>query len=136
MLVYELKDKMTGTWDTDARAMIDVWQNYYHVSLDEFKEAVFVKGVNFSKQNNGRAWIVDSEKAKGVFSKEIQEYIVNEGFDVFRKSGVKYFITINSKVSALTKSTVNKYKASALKKGLEQIELGSVEDAILWLKNK
>lgn len=136
MLVYELKDKMTGTWDSGARAMIDVWQNYYHVSLDEFRKAVFEKGISFSKQNNGRAWIVDSENAKGVFSKDIQDYIVNEGFEIFRKNGVKYFITINSKVSALTKSTVNKYKSSAVKNSLEQIELNSVDDAIFWLKDK
>jgi hypothetical protein len=50
--------------------MVDTWTTY-NVSLEEFKDAVLVKGVNYARANGGVAWIVDSSKAQGVFTQEI-----------------------------------------------------------------
>ncbi len=102
--------------------------------MEEFSEAVLVKGLNHSKQSNGRAWIVDSSKAEGAFSQEIQKFIETDIFPAFVKNGVKYFITINSKVAPLTRLTVRQYSATAGPLGLQLVEVNSVADAKNWLK--
>ena len=134
MNIFEIKDKIKVTWNPEVRAIIDTWSTYF-ITIEEFKEAVMVAGMNHAKANNGQAWIVDSSKAEGVFMQAIQKFIGETVFPTFVKNGIKYFITINSKVQAVTRLTVNQYKATAVISGLEQIELNSVEDAILWLKS-
>ena len=134
MKIYEIKDKLVGEWNSDAKAIIDTWTNLFHLTLSDFKEAVFNKGIKFAKSNNGQAWIVDNTNAKGVFSQDIQTFLKEEGFKMFKENGIEYFITINSKANPLTNMTASRYKATALKSGLQQIELHSVADAIMWLK--
>ena len=135
MKVYEIKDNLVGEWNSEAKAMIDTWTSYYFLTLEDFKNAVFDKGIKFAKQNNGIAWIVDNTNAKGVFSQDIQIFLKEEGFKIFKDNGIKYFITINSNANPLTNMTVSRYKATASESGLHQIELNSVADAIMWLKH-
>lgn len=135
MEVYKIEGKMTGVWNSNARAMVDTWSDYYGVNLIDFKNTVFNRGLNFAKLNKGLAWIVDSSKAKGVFDQKIQKFLKNEGFDLFVKNGIKYFITINSKVNPITQLTVGRYKSLAAQSGLQLIELNNVDDAILWLNS-
>ncbi len=134
MKVYEIKDTVVGVWNSEVRAMVDTWKNYSFLTLDNYKNTIFVKGVNYAKANNGQAWIVDSSNATGVFSQEIQQYIEKYAFKIFKKKGINYFITINSEISPLTKMTVNRYNTHANDAGVEQIEVNSVADAIEWLK--
>jgi len=47
---------------------------------------------------------------------------------------VKYFITIKSRVDALTKMTVSNYSAKAGPNGLQLLEVNMVEDGIRWLE--
>ncbi len=133
MQIYSIPGKLTGTWRGDAKAVVDTWSSYF-VTIDEFREAVLVKGVKHSKANGGRAWIVDSSSAKGVFAPEIQEFIGSDVFPAFAQNGVKYFITISKDANALTKMTVKSYSAKAGPNGLQLIDLNSVDDAIAWLK--
>ena len=133
MFVYEVPGKLKVTWDAELRAIIDTWKTYA-ITLDEFREAVLIRGLNHSKPNNGRAWIVDSSTAEGAFSQEIQKFIETDIFPAFVKNGVKYFITINSKVAPLTRLTVRQYSASAGPLGLKLVEVNSVEDAKSWLR--
>jgi len=88
--IYEIPGKLVVECDTTARAIIDTWTTYF-VSLEEFREAVLIRGVEHAKANNVHAWIVDSHKAKGVFSPEIQDFIASKVFPVFAKIGIKYF---------------------------------------------
>ena len=67
-------------------------------------------------------------------SKEIQDFIGNSVFPAFAKNNIKYFITITSKVSAITKMSVRSYSAKTGPNGLKLVELNSVADAITWLK--
>ncbi len=80
------------------------------------------------------AWIVDSSQATGAFSQEIQDYIGSDIFPAFAANGIKYFITVNSQVSAITKMTVRNYSAKTGPHGLQLVELASAEDAIEWLR--
>ncbi|MBF0253156.1 MAG: hypothetical protein HQL29_05005, partial [Candidatus Omnitrophica bacterium] len=92
--------------------------------------------VQFAKERDVIAWIVDSSQAKGVFTQEIHEFIGSDIFPAFKKIGVKYFITINSQQSALTNLTVSQYSSKAGPFGLELVEVPSVEKAIEWLNFK
>jgi len=94
-----------------------------------------VKGLNYAKTHKGIAWIVDSSEAKGSFPPEIQEFIGSDVFPAFAKNGIKYFITITSKESALTRMTISTYSAKTGPHGLQLLEVNSVDDAIEWLKN-
>ncbi|KKL05240.1 hypothetical protein LCGC14_2608040, partial [marine sediment metagenome] len=64
-----------------------------------------VRGINHAKANEGKAWIVDSHRAKGVFSTEIQEYIASDVFPRFAEIGIKYFIPISLHLSLSSSRT-------------------------------
>lgn len=134
MKIHSLPGKLEVSWRSDVKAIVDTWHTY-GITLDEFKEAVLVKGLNHSKANGGVAWIVDSSKAEGVFDTEIQNFIGSDVFPAFAKNGIKYFITINSQVSALTKMTVRTYQSKTGPNGLKLVEVNSVDDAVEWLKH-
>ncbi len=131
--VCSIPDKMETTWSNEAKCIVDTWTSYI-VTIDEFREAVLVKGLDHSKANGGIAWIVDSSTAKGSFRQEIQDFIGSDIFPAFAANGIKYFITITSQASAITKMTVSSYSAKAGPCGLNLVEVDSVENAIEWLK--
>jgi hypothetical protein len=130
--IYEIPGKLTVEWDSDTKAIIDTWTTYF-VTLEEFKQAVMVRGINHAKANEGKAWIVDSHKAKGVFSPEIQEYIASDVFPRFVEIGIKYFIPITAE-DAVTRLTVNQYSSQAGPNGLQLVKGSSAVGAISWLK--
>ncbi len=131
--LYSIPGKLETSWCQEASCVVDTWTSY-SVSLDEFKKAVMENGLEYAKVNKGVAWIVDSSTAKGVFSQEIQEYIGSEVFAAFAENGIKYFITITSQVSAITKMTVSSYSSQVGPNGIRLVEADSVENAIEWLK--
>jgi len=116
----------------DAHAIVDGWTSY-GVSLAEFREAVLVRGLGYAKQKRGRAWIVDSSRAKGLFSDDIQRFIGTDVFPAFAKAGSKYFATISSS-SSLTNLSMGTYKARLGPNGIQLAEPGSVGQALQWLK--
>ncbi len=135
MRVFELPNKLTVDWKKEVRAIIDTWTTY-NISLDEMRRAVLIEGVNFAKERQVKAWIVDSSSAKSAFSQDIHRLIDTEIFPVFHSIGVKYFITINSKISSITRLNVKQYSAVAGPNGVQLIELNSVADAVKWLKSR
>jgi len=130
--VNTIPGKMSTSYDSEAKAVIDTWTNY-NVTLAEFREAVLNKGLACSRKNRGRAWIVDSSSASSLFSSEIQAFIASDLFPAFAKDGIKYFITIASK-SAMTQLTIKNYKAQAGPHGLTLVEVDSVASAVAWLR--
>ncbi len=132
-VIQTIQGKMESTWKEEVKAVVDTWTTY-NVSLPDFKEAVLIKGVDYAKAHGAVAWIVDSSKAEGAFSMEIQNFIGSDIFPGFAKAGIKYFITISSKVSAVTNLNIKTYAAKTGPAGLKLIELNSVEDAVKWLK--
>jgi hypothetical protein len=83
--------------------------------------------------NGAKAWIVDSSKATGTFSQEIQEFIGTDVFKAFAGAGIKYFITINSS-SAVTRMTVRNYSAKIGSSGIKLVDVPTLSAAIDWLK--
>lgn len=132
MPIHVIPGKLEVHWDSAVRAIIDIWTDY-SVTLDEFKDAVFEKGLSHAKASGGRAWIVDSSKASGNFTKECQDFIAAECFPVFAENGIKYFITIKSE-SALTNISIKSYSAKAGPSGIKLVELPSVDAAREWLE--
>ncbi len=134
MNIHTIPGKLEVTWLDDVKAIVDTWSNY-NVTAEEFKATVIGKGLAYAKAHGGTAYIVDSSNAKGVFSQQIQELIDTDIFPAFAKGGIKYFITISSKVSAITNMTVKSYSAKTGPHGLKLVELNSVSDAAEWLKH-
>ena len=132
MRIFEIPNKLTVDWNEEAKAIIDTWTTYF-VTLDEFKEAVMVKGVNHAKAHGGKAWIVDSHQATGAFSLEIQKYIETEVFKKFAEIGIKYFMAINSE-DAMAKLTVDQYTSQVGPAGMKLLMGSSAQGAIEWLK--
>ncbi len=132
MKIHEIPGKLSVNWDAEAHAVVDTWSTYF-VSLEEFKDAVLIKGVNFAKTHGAKAWIVDSSQAKGVFSPEIQDLIGKEVFPAFAKINIKYFITVTSQ-SAATKLSISAYTSKLGPNGIKLVEATSAKDAIEWLK--
>jgi hypothetical protein len=130
--IYEIPNKLLVEWEPSVRAIIDTWTTYF-VSLEEFRNAVLIYGVNHAKANNAQAWIVDSHNARGAFSSEIQDFIVSDIFPTFAQIGIKYFMAINAE-NAVTRLTVNQYTAEAGPLGLKVLKGSSAEGAIEWLK--
>jgi hypothetical protein len=131
--IHNIPGKMETSWISEVNAVLDTWTTYV-VSLSDFKEAVLVKGLDYARKHKGIAWIVDSSTAHGAFSQEIQAFIGSDVFPSFAKAGIKYFITILPKESAVTKMTVKNYMAKVGPNGLQLVECNSVEDAVEWLK--
>lgn len=130
--IYEIPNKLLCEWDSEAKAVVDTWTTYA-VTLEEFKEAVLIRGVNYAKMNGVVAWIVDSHKAEGIFTQEIQNLINTTVFPTFASIGVKYFMTIDSH-AALTNLTISQYKTSAGPNGLKVLSGSTAEGAVEWLK--
>jgi hypothetical protein len=130
--VHNVPDKLNVQWVPEVKAVLDTWTSYF-ITLPSFREAVLEKALSFAKDQGVRAWIVDSSKAKGAFSQEIQDFIGSDVFPAFAKAGVKYFVTITS-TSALTNMTIGSYAAKLGPNGLKLVEATSAAAAIEWLK--
>jgi hypothetical protein len=130
--VFEIPGKLTVEWHADAKAIIDTWTDY-GVSKDAFAEAVLKKGVAHAKANGGKAYIVDSSKAVGTFSDEIQRFIGSDVFPAFAKNGITHFITISSEYMT-TNSTIKDYSSKAGPNGLQLVEAGNLEAALEALR--
>lgn len=130
--VYSIPGCLETSWSGEAKAIIDSWSNY-NISLENFKDAVLVRGLDYAKKNKGVAWIVDSSNAKGVFTQECQNLISSDIFPAFHRNGIKYFITITSQ-SSLTRMSIKSYQAKTGPHGLQLVEVASLSDAIEWLK--
>ncbi len=133
MNVYSIPGKVEAVWREDVKALISTWLDYY-VTLDDFRQAVLVNGVNHVRANGGIAWITDSTQAHGILSKEIQEFIDNDVFPALAEIGIKYFMTITSQVSAVTRLTVLSYSAKVGPHGITLVETDTLDNAIKWLK--
>lgn len=130
--IYSIPGYLDVSWENEVKAVVDTWLNYT-ISLEKFRDAVLINGLNYAKKNRGVAWIVDSSGSKGVFTQECQNFISSDIFPAFHKNGIKYFITITSQ-SSLTRMSIKSYQAKTGPHGLQLVEVASVSDAIQWLK--
>ena len=134
-LIHEIPGKVRVTWNKDCQAVIDTWENYY-VRIDEFHDAILVKGLDHSKLHGGRAWIVDSSKAEGKFAKNLLDYIGTDVFPALVKHGIKYFITIKPKHSPVAAFNVTAYSTKTHAAGLKLVEMENLDQALDWLKQQ
>jgi len=132
-LIYEIPGKLTVYWDENVLTIVDVWNNYY-IRIDEFQQAVMVKGLDHAKANGGLAWVVDSSDAEGKFSENILNYIGEDVFPTFVKNGIKYFITIKPVHSPVAAFNVTSYSMKTAAAGLKLIEMPDLDSALAWLK--
>jgi hypothetical protein len=131
--IFSVPGKMEVYWEERAKAIVDVWESYF-ISLEEFREATLAQGLKHAMGHGGHAYIVDSSRAKGAFSQEIQDFIDSDVFPAYAKGGIKYFITITAQ-SAVTRLTVSEYSSKLGPHGIRLVEVHSVEAAVDWLRD-
>jgi hypothetical protein len=130
--LIEVPTKLVSSWLPEHRAVLDEWANYF-VTLAEFRTNVFGKALDYSRAHQGRAWIVDGSKAKGVFNDEIQQFIATQGFKLFFAAGVRSFISIRSQVSSATNLSIARYEKLSGPAGVSLVTVNSVDDALAYL---
>lgn len=133
MKIHSIPGKLDVSWLDDLKAILDKWYSY-GVTLAEFREATLEKGLLYSKSHGGRAYIVDSSEATGVFSSEIQNFIGTDIFPAYAAGGIRYFITINSEKSTLTEMNVKTYSKKVGPAGIILVEVQNLDEAIDFLK--
>jgi hypothetical protein len=134
MKIIELPEKLEVVWCEDVRAIWDKWISY-RVTLQEFKQAIMLKGVPFAKANRAQAWIADASTAKGVFDQSIQDYIASDVFKTFAAIGIKYFISVQPK-SAVAKLGVMRYQTQVGPNGIQLVEVATIEGAFAFLREQ
>ncbi|PKL74575.1 MAG: hypothetical protein CVV27_19790 [Candidatus Melainabacteria bacterium HGW-Melainabacteria-1] len=128
MNIYSIGDKLDVSWYPEIVTVLESWKDY-DVELEEFRKAVFVKGINHIKASRGNAWIFDPSQAEGSFTPEVQGMIEMDRFPALAWAGVKYFVTINP---AASETTVDAETESS--RGVQRVESPSVEQALDWIK--
>lgn len=128
MNIFSITDKLDVSWHPEVRSVLESWSDY-NVGLEEFRKAVFVKGINHAKASQAKAWIFDPGQATGSFSAEIQSMIDVDRFPALAWTGIKYFITINPDASEIT---VNPETETT--RGVQRVEAASADAAIAWVK--
>lgn len=130
---FEIPNKLELSCNDDVSAIITTWSSYT-ISNDDFKKAILEEGLQYAKQNNCKAWIVDSSKAKGLFKKEQLEFIDNEVFPKLSECGIKHFISIKPTDSLFTELTVKRYTSMSSSHNLQLVEADNINQAVNWLK--
>ena len=129
--LYEVGDKLTVSWNKQVRALINTWSPACLYETD-LKKALQI-GLLHLISNKGIAWIVNTQTQNSYMPLRIQNYIGTTVFPSCVKNGVKYFITINSKIELMPQSYFNFYTNKAVETGLIHIEVNSIDNAIKWL---
>ena len=132
MIVHEIPGVLVVEWNEEAKTMVDTWSNYT-ITAAQFRDAVLEKGVAWARVHGGRAWVVDSSKAKGAMPAEVQKLIETQVFKTFASIGVKYFVTIKSG-SAITNMAISTYSAHVGPAGIQLVEIPDKDKAMAWLK--
>lgn len=128
MNITSIDNKLDVSWHPDILTVMESWSDYT-VELEDFRKAVFVKGINHIKASRGKAWIFNPGTATGSFGPEIQAMIDADRFAALGWTGAKYFITINP---AATEISVNTDTENT--RGVQRVEAPSVDGAMAWIK--
>jgi hypothetical protein len=128
MNIFSIADKLDVSWHPEFLTVLECWSDF-NVELEEFRRAVFVKGINHAKGSRAKAWIFDPGTAAGEFSQEIQAMISADRYPALGWAGVKYIVTINP---AATEISVNPETEST--RGVQRVEAPSSEAAMAWVK--
>ncbi|HEY9844001.1 MAG: hypothetical protein ACAI44_28920 [Candidatus Sericytochromatia bacterium] len=130
MNIYSIDNKVDVSWHPDVLAVLESWSNY-DVELEEFRKAIFVKGINHAKASRAKAWIFDPSKAEGSFGADVQGMIDQDRFPALGWAGIKYLVTINPQAG---ETTANPDTEST--RGVQRVESPSVDAAFAWLKDQ
>ncbi|PIQ24141.1 hypothetical protein COW36_10765 [bacterium (Candidatus Blackallbacteria) CG17_big_fil_post_rev_8_21_14_2_50_48_46] len=128
MNIFSIANKLDVSWHPEIATVLESWTDF-NVELEEFRKAVFVKGINHARGSQAKAWIFDPSKASGEFSEEILGMIAQDRFPALGWTGVKYFITIHPEA---TEILVN--PDTSMTRGVQRVDAPSVESAMAFIK--
>jgi len=120
------------TWLGDVSAVRVKWNKLF-MSLERFQE-ICVAAFGVLRENNGAIWIADQHDSEGVFSKEIQDFILNELSEIAQANKLEMVLTILPKNSGLSTMSVKRWTSGVRDKNefiSEQFE--NLEDCKEWI---
>ncbi|MBD3409649.1 MAG: hypothetical protein GF419_05525 [Ignavibacteriales bacterium] len=133
MTLYEYPGRALVEWNAETNALVIHVYNYSG-TVEVFREIVVERLFGLTKEKSPNAWIVDSSAATGAFQARSREILETEVFPAVASLGVGYLLVIPSAVSPLATMTVESYAAGAEDIGITTVEVGSVAEAIEWLR--
>ena len=128
------EDNADVFWESDVDAVRVVWKNLF-MSIGRFREVCKAAFEELHK-NGGEIWIADQRSSQGVFSHEIQQYILNELSVEAREKGVSMVLTVLPKNSGLSKISAKRW-SSGIKTQNEFIneQFESLEECKRWIQH-
>lgn len=130
MNIYSIPNKLDVNWYPDILCVVESWKNY-DVDLEEFRKAVFVKGINHARASQFKAWIFDGSQAQGSFGPEVQSMIDQDRFPALAWAGAKYFFTVDAAASEVSVDP-----DTADTRGVQRATAPSADAALAWLRAK
>lgn len=131
MNIYSIDNKLDVSWYPGIRTVLESWKDF-SVDLEEFRKAVFVKGINHAKASQGKAWIHDSHAVAGAYPADVQEMVDRDRFAALGWTGAQFFITINP---SATEVKITQAGSDATR-GVALVEAPSVDAAVAWVKEQ
>lgn len=130
MNIYSIPDKLEVNWYPDITTVVEIWKNR-DVPFEEFRKAVFVKGINHAKASQGRAWIFDGSQSTGSFNAEIQGMIEHDRFAALAWVGAKYYFDVDPAVAEVAPNG-----DAATTNGVQCLKAPNVDAALAWIRSQ
>ncbi|NQZ79175.1 MAG: hypothetical protein HRT61_24105 [Ekhidna sp.] len=86
------------------------------MTLEKFRE-ICEAAFKVLQEHKGTLWIADQYESKGVFTSEIQEFIINELADIARDNGLTKVLTVLPKHSGLSAMSAKRWSEEVREKG-------------------
>lgn len=133
MLIHTIPDRVKITWRDDINAITEAWTSC-DVTVDEFKEAILIKGLGYARDHAARAFIVDTSLCTDSFSGEVEEFIKTTLLPALADNLIKYYITTDLNFHEIAKAGISSLPRESGPGSLETLHVHGIKDAVMWLK--
>ena len=135
MLHQKFENYANIYWIEDYKAVRVEWYNLY-MQLEKFQE-IYHAGIDLLLDKKGTVWIADQYQSKGVFSKDVQTYIVSQLAPEHIPKGLDTLITIEPKALGFSTHSMKKWTKEVEQSGpFTTGKFPTLEDCEAWLQER
>ncbi len=132
--IAEIPGKFHSVWDDEIQCVIDSWENFEAVSVDDLKSVLGGKVIPFVREKHCDVHIVDNTRAIGAFSPEAIAYLKTETANAMLTTSIRYFVTILSKASSIANVSMRSLKIGLKEEAFYAIEANTIDEALAALE--
>ena len=115
MLQKDLNPHAKIYWLSDVKAIRVEWLKLF-MSLEEF-QIICGEAIKILNEFKGKIWIADQYNSEGVFSQEIQNFIIGDLENAAKAAGIEKVLTVTPNNLGLSSMSVKKWSSNVEKKG-------------------